>query len=131
MGDLTTPDRVRRRLGYVDPTLSDQTIQEYIDDSQAYIERVTRTSFTPTDSRYELARSVCTDLAAWYSVVRPAGGITEGLDYSVDEVKVSKSKQLQARLQTASQYRLSAREGLAALTEDETTVPISNTQNFG
>ena len=128
---LTTPDRVRRRLGYSDPTLTDTALQEYIDDAQAYIERVTRTTFVPADPLYSLARAVCTDIAAIYAVVRPAGGVAEGLDYTVDEVTVKKSKQLESRLRTASQYRISAREGLAALEEDDTSVPKSNTQYYG
>lgn len=129
--DLTTPARVRGRLGYNDPTLTTAQIQEYIDDSTAYIQRVTRTNYTPSDPLYELARSVCTDLAAVYSIIRPAGGVIEGLDYSIDELKVKKSSQLESRLRTASQFRINVREGLAALGEDEDDVPVSNTEIYG
>jgi len=131
LGDLTTPDRVRRRLGYTDPTLTDAALQEYIDDAQAYIERVSRKTYVPADPLFELARGVCTDMAAIYAVIRPAGGIAEGLDYTVDEVTVKKSKQLESRLRTASQWRISAREGLAALEDDDTALPVSTTQTYG
>jgi len=128
---LTTPDRVRRRLGYSDPTLTDVALQEYIDDAQAFIERATQTIYYPSDTTYALARSVCTDLAAVYAVIRPAGGIAEGLDYKVDEFQVKKSTQLESRLRTASQFRISAREGLAALKADDTSIPVSTTQIYG
>lgn len=128
---LTTPDRVRRRLGYSDPTLSDLALQEYIDDAEAYIFRTVGTTILPNDSRYNLARSVCTDLAAIYAVIRPAGGVAEGLDYRIDEFQVKKSTQLESRLRTASQFRITAREGLAALKEDDTSIPLSTTQAYG
>lgn len=128
---LTTPDRVRNRLGYSDPTLTDETILEFIADSQAYIQRVTRTTFITSNSLYELARSICTDLAAVHAIIRPAGGVIEGLDYTVDEITIKKSKQLEARLRTASQFRINVREGLAALEEDEDDVPVSTTGAYG
>ncbi len=127
---LTTPDRVRGRLGYSDPTLTDPVLQIYIDDATAYIQRVTRTTFFETTALFELARSVCTDMAAIYAIIRPAGGVAEGLDYTIDEFTVKKSKKLESALKTAAQFRINAREGLAALEADETDVPISNTQEF-
>jgi len=129
---LTTADRVRRRLGYTDPTLSEQAILEYIADSQAYIYRVTGRSYVPKDGwLYQLAQSVCTDLAAYYAVIRPAGGISEGLDYTVDEITVKKSSQLSSRLKTAEKFRKPAMEGLAALKDDDTSIPYSFTGVYG
>lgn len=128
---LSTPDRVRRRLGYADPTLNDTALNEFIDDATAYIQRVTRTVFVEADPLYELARSICTDLAAVYAIIRPAGGVIEGLDYKIDEIQVKKSSQMESRLRTASQFRINVREGLAALEEDEDDVPLSNTETYG
>lgn len=128
---LTTPDRVRNALGYSDPTLTDQILNQYIEDSQAYIERVTRTVFYQTNPLYALARAICTDLACVHAIIRPAGGTIEGLDYTIDELTVKKSKQLESRLRTASQFRINVREGLSALAEDETDTPVSNTGAYG
>lgn len=128
---LTTPDRVRMALGYNDPTLTDEMLIQYIIDSQAYIQRVTRTIYGPSNPLYELARAICTDLAAVHAIIRPAGGTIEGLDYRVDEITINKSKQLESRLRTASQFRINVREGMAALEEDEWTVPVSTTGAYG
>lgn len=128
---LTTPDRVRTRLGYADPTLTDNALNEFIDDSTAYIQRVTRKVFVESDPLFELARSVCTDLSAVYAIIRPAGGVIEGLDYRIDELQVKKSSQMESRLRTASQFRINVREGLAALEEDEDDTPVSNTGAYG
>lgn len=130
-GELTTPDRVRNRLGYSDPTLTNDVLLEFILDAQAYIERATRKTFRPADDLYELARSVCTDIAAITAIIRPAGGTIEGLDYTVDEITVKKSTQLASRLKTASQFRINAREGLAELKDEVTDYPISNTGAYG
>lgn len=128
---ITTPDRVRNRLGYSDPTLTDEALLEFIGDAQAYISQVTRTTFTVANPLYELARSVCTDLAAVHAIIRPAGGVIEGLDYTIDEITIRKSKQMEARLRTASQFRINVRDGLAAMQEDDTDIPVSNTGVWG
>ena len=131
-GYLTNEDRVRRRLGYTDPTLTDAALLEYIIDAQAYIYRVTRQSYKENQGwLFQLAQSVCTDLAAYYAVIRPAGGVGEGLDYTVDEVRVNKSSQLDARLRTAEKFRKPAMEGLAALKDDDTSIPYSFTGVYG
>jgi len=128
---LTTPDRVRRRLGYSDPTLTEQALIEYIEDAESYIQRVTRTLWEPGMDGYTLAVSICTDLAAVYAVIRPAGGLAEGLDYTIDEFTVKKSKQLESRMRTAAQFRQNAKEGLDALAQEDTSVPVSNTGYYG
>ena len=128
---LTTPQRVRNRLGYSDPTLTNDVLEEFIDDATAYIQRVTRTVFVSSNPLYEMARAVCTDLSAVYAIIRPAGGVIEGLDYSIDEITIKKSSQMESRLKTASQFRINVREGLAALEEDEDDVPMSNTGAHG
>lgn len=132
MSDLTTPDRVRNRLGSsADATLTNQVIQEYIDDAAAYIQRVARKSFVPADSLYELARSCCTNVAAMYCIIRPAGGTIDGLDYTIDELTVRKSKQMEARLRTAEKFTRQAEKELDQLQDDDTDYPQSNTGPYG
>jgi len=129
--DLTTPERVRNRMGYADAALTNQVIQEYIDDVTAYIQRVARQTFYTTSPLYELARSVCTDLSAAYAIIRPAGGSIDGLDYSIDELKVKKSEQTKARLNTAKEFIRTAEKGLEQLQDDDTDYPQSNTGPYG
>ena len=130
--DLTTPERVRNRLGSsADATLTNQVIQEYIDDATAYIFRVARKTFTPADALYELARSCCTNIAAMYSIIRPAGGTTDGLDYQIDELRIKKSEQLKARLRTANTFIRQADKELDQLQDDDTDYPQSNTGAYG
>jgi len=128
---LTTPERVRNRMGYSDATLTNQIIQEYIDDATAYIQRVARKTFTPADPLYELARSVCTDLATAYAIVRPAGGVIDGLDYTIDELKVKKSEQTKSRQRTVEKFIRFAEKGLEQLQDDDTDYPQSNTGPYG
>ncbi len=126
---LTTPDRVRNRLGYVDIELTDQILEEYIEDAQAFIEEFTRRTFIEgRDTEFGLARSVCTDLATIYAIIRPAGGTARGVDYKIDEFSISTSPQLNANLSTANQYQISARAGLNALSKEQADLPFSSDQ---
>lgn len=132
MSDLTTPERVRNRLGSsADATLTNQIIHEYIDDAAAYIQRVARKNFTPADSLFELARSCCTNTATMYCIIRPAGGTIDGLDYSIDELTVKKSEQMKARLRTAEKFTRQAEKELDQLQDDDTDYPQSNTGAHG
>ena len=132
MGIYTTADRVRRAIGYSDPSLSNTALDEFIADTEAYIQRVTRTTYVPADGvLYDTAVGAATVGAAIRAIIIPLGGVVEGLDYTVDEIKISKSKQLTARLSTASQYRIDFRNYLSSLARDDTSVPVSNTQVYG
>ena len=128
---LTTPDRVRRALGFVDVTLTDAAIQEFIDGATAWIEAACGETFLDNHTRYELARQVCTDRAAYMCVIRPAGGATEGLDYTVDRFHISKSKQQSSMKATAANFEKSADKLLAVLKADNTDIPWSNTGAYG
>jgi len=118
-------------LGYTDVTLTDQAIQEFIDGAAAWIEAATGETFTESHPRYELAGHCCTYRAAYDCVIRPAGGVTEGLDYTVDKFKVSKSKQQESMKKTAANFEKSANLMLATLKSDSTDVPWSNTGLYG
>ena len=126
---LTTPARVRHRLGYADIELTDQILEEYIEDAQAYIEEETRRTYIDgRDPEFPLARSVCTDLATIYAIIRPAGGTARGVDYKIDEFSVQTSPQLKANLSTANQFQISARAGLSALNREQADLPFSSDQ---
>jgi len=132
MSTLTTPERVRERLGSsADATLTNQVIQGYINDATYYIERVARQHFSITNALYGLASSVCTDLATVYAIIRPAGGSIDGLNYKIDELTVTKSEQTKARLKTADKFLRFAEKGLEQLQDDDTDYPQSNTGSHG
>ena len=128
MTTLTTADRVLRRLGYTDPSLTTQVIDEYIEDVQAYMENECNKVWDSTDREFGLARSVCTDGAAMYCVIRPSGGLTEGLNYRVDEVQIQKDSQLRARISLAANFSKVAAKGLASLKSEPDDLPFTNTQ---
>lgn len=131
-GYLSTPERVRHRLGFVDITLTDATIQEFIDDAQAYAERFCGRIFMPADDDYGLAVSVVTDIAAMYCIIRPAGGQSEGIQYTIDELTIKKDKQLEMKLRTADKFKAQADAGLNALkTETQDLVTSSDQLLFG
>lgn len=62
MANLTTPDRVLRALGYVDTTLTESMILDYIEYSSTYIQTITRTTYKTTDSLYGTARACATSM---------------------------------------------------------------------
>ncbi len=131
VSNLTTPERVRNRFKQLDATLTNQIIQEYIDDVTAYIQRVARRTFYTSDPLYELARKCATDLAAAYSIIRPAGGSIDGLDYKIDELTVNKSPQVKANLNQAQTFIRNAEKDLEQLQDDDTDYPQSNTGLYG
>lgn len=131
VSDLTTPERVRGRMIQTDAQLTTQDIQIYIDDVTSYIQRVARTTFTTTHPLYELARTAATDLAAAYCIIRPAGGSIDGLNYSIDELKVNTSEQVKAKLNSAEKYIKFAEKYIEELKDDDTDYPQSNTGAYG
>lgn len=127
MPDLTTPARVLRALGYVDVTLTEQMILDYIEYSSAYIENVTRTVYTTSHPLYSTARACATYMAALCAVIRPLGGSTDGLDYTIDELTIKKSTQGKMRLSTADKFTKQGKMYLDALIIDVSDIPESNT----
>jgi hypothetical protein len=128
---LTTPPRVRRQLGFTDPTLTDAAIQEFIDGATAWIEAACDESFLPNHPRYELAAQVCTDRACYMCVTRPAGGVTEGLKYKIGEFSLDKAAQQSTMKATAASFEKSADKLLAVLKADTADLPFSNTGSYG
>lgn len=115
---LTTPQRVRDRMGFTTADLTDAILEGFIADQQAFVEASTRRAFRPGDAGYELARSVVTDLAAMMALVRLTGGTTSGLDYKIGKLDVSKQGQLENRLRVIFELKVRAREGLGVLQRD-------------
>lgn len=133
MAELTSIAKVKRRLKgdniSIDTILTDAAIQEYIDDvSGEILFELNVTSIDAGTPYYQLASKCATDYAAMYCVVRPSGGVTEGLDYTVDRVRVSKSTQLQARMSIVQKYKRLADEALAKLKRPPSDLPFANTQ---
>ena len=124
---LTTVDRVLRVLGYTDPTLTESMILDYIEYSSEYIQNVTRTVYRTTNSLYGTARACATYMAALCAVIRPLGGATDGLDYTIDEMAIKKSTQGKMRLSTADKFSKQGQMYLEALRVDVSDVPESNT----
>jgi len=113
----TTKDRVRNRLGFknVDSDITDETLDEYIDDASVYIERYTqRITFSTYDD--DLVTSAATDLAASMVCRHMAGGkFYGGADYRVGPLTTTKSVGGQQLMQLAQYFFNCAQETLRQL----------------
>jgi len=118
MVPLTTPQRVRDRMGFTTADLTDPILAEFIADQQAFVETSAKRTFREGDAGFDLARSVVTDLAAMMALVRLTGGTTSGLDYRIGKLDVNKQGQLENRLRVIFEMKVRAREGLSVLQRD-------------
>jgi hypothetical protein len=59
-----TPARVRNRIQAAEADISDEVLNEFIADEQAFIESYPGKTFAETDPHFALARSICTDRCA-------------------------------------------------------------------
>lgn len=114
MTALTTPQRVRDRVGLGVEDLDDAVLEGFIADQQAAVEAAARRTFAPGDEGFELARSVVTDLAAAMALVRLAGG-TSGPDYRIGKLDVRRQGQLEGRQRAIEELKEHAAEGLELL----------------
>jgi hypothetical protein len=128
---LCTVDQVRRALGYTDVTLTDQAIQKFIEIASQWIATETGETYTESHTDYVLAQGCCIERAAYHCIKRPAGGVTEGMDYTVDRFRLSTSKSQESKKKTAADFEKSANVYLATLKKDSTDVPWSNTGSYG
>ena len=124
---LTTVDRVLRVLGYVDESLTEAMINDYIEYSSEYIQTKMRTTYPPSNPLFGTARACATYMAALCAVIRPSGGSTDGLDYTIDEITIKKSTQGKMRLSTATKLSKQGQTYLDGLATDVVDVPESNT----
>ena len=79
---LTTSSRVYHKAGLASNDIPSVDVDEFIEDAQAFIEGRAERTFAASDNDYTLARATCTDLAAFYTLIRILGGKYSGLQYS-------------------------------------------------
>jgi hypothetical protein len=91
MVTLTTPSRVRNRINVEESDVSDEIINEYIEDSQANIETYAKRAFAVSDDLFGTARSVCTDRAACKALIYFLNLAGAGISYTLDELRIDKS----------------------------------------
>lgn len=115
---LTTPQRVRDRLGVAPPDLDDPVLEGLIAEQQAYVEASVGVVVELGDPRFALAGSATTDLAATMALVRLTLALSAGADYRLGKLDVRKRHQLQAWLQLIPELRASAERALEVLRHD-------------
>lgn len=126
MAILTTAARVRNRIKASESDISDAVLTEFIADEQAYIEGYAKKTFAESDSQFNLARSVCTDRCAAKALLHIAG-ISAGIIYSIDELKIDKSDRAATKLSMARDIWDHAEEQLLLLKPASSLRPRSST----
>jgi len=126
MATLTTAARIRNRINAAESDISDAVLTEFITDEQAYIESYAEKTFAESDSQFNLARSVCTDRCAAKALLHIAG-ISAGIIYSIDELKINKSDRAATKLSMARDIWDRAKEQLLLLTPASSLRPRSST----
>ena len=123
---LTTPGRVRNRIQTVEAEISDDVLNEYIADEQAFIETYAGKTFPESDPQFALARSICTDRCAAKALVYLSAP-SAGISYTIDELKVDKSDPANANLSLAKSLWSRAVEQLQLLSPSTRLRPKSST----
>ena len=126
MAILTTATRIRNRINATLSDISDAVLTEFITDEQAYIEGYAKKTFAESDSQFNLARSVCTDRCAAKALLHIAG-ISAGIIYSIDELKIDKSDRAATKLSMARDIWDHAKEQLLLLKPASSLRPRSST----
>jgi len=126
MATLTTAARIRNRINAAEGDISGAVLTEFIADEQAYIESYAGKIFAESDSQFALARSVCTDRCA-SKVLLHIAGISAGIVYSIDELKIDKSDRAATKLSMARDIWDHANEQLLLLKPVSSLRPRSST----
>ena len=126
MATLTTAARIRNRINAAEGDISGAVLTEFIADEQAYIESYAGKIFAESDSQFNLARSVCTDRCAAKALLHIAG-ISAGIIYSIDELKIDKSDRAATKLSMARDIWDHANEQLLLLKPVSSLRPRSST----
>ena len=126
MATLTTAARIRNRINAAEGDISDAVLTEFITDEQAYIEGYAKKAFAESDSQFNLARSVCTDRCTAKALLHIAG-ISAGIIYSIDELKIDKSDRAATKLSMARDIWDRAEEQLLLLKPASSLRPRSST----
>jgi hypothetical protein len=126
MVKITTVARIYHRIGVSDKDIESEVIKEYIEDAQAIIEGETERVFAEGDTKFELARAACTDLAAAYALIRILGGSYSGLEFDEEELEIS--SQQSTKIQLVNKYLARVNVALAILNRGKAgTLPRSTT----
>ena len=123
---MTTPARVRDRIQTTEADISDDVLNEFIADEQAFIEAYAQKTFPESDPQFGLARSICTDRCAAKALVfitAPSAGVT----YTIDELKVDKTDPANAKLSLAQSLWTHAEEQLLLLNPSTRLRPRAST----
>jgi hypothetical protein len=123
---ITTPARVRNRIQAAEAEISDDVVNEFIADEQAFIETYACKTFTETDPQFALARSICTDRCAAKALVYLSAP-SAGISYTIDELKVDKSDPANANLALAKSLWTHAEEQLLLLNPSTRLRPRAST----
>lgn len=126
MATLSTPSRVRNRIKATESDISDAVLTEFIEDEQVNIENYAKTIFAASDSYFGTARSICTDRCAAKALLHIAG-ISAGIVYTIDELKIDKSDPAANKLLTARELWLHAEEQLLLLKPSVSLRPRAST----
>ena len=118
MTALTDWRRVAHRSGISTDDVTSEDIEEYIEDAQALIEGETEKTYTETDSKYNLARAACTDLAAAYVLIRMLGGRCSGLEFHEEEMDIG--PQQSTKIQLINKYLARANSAMVVLSRGKT-----------
>ena len=110
---LTFVPRVFHRAGLSEKDIDPADILEFIEDAQAFVEGKTERVFVPSDNDFNLARSACTDLAAFYALIRVLGGKYSGLQYNENELDIV--TQQRSKLELAVRLLSQAKASLAII----------------
>ena len=113
MPPLTTYARVYHRTGLTDKDVDSSDVEEFIEDAQAFIEGKTERTFAASDADYNLARAACTDLAAYYTLIRVLGGKYSGLQYYEGELDIT--TQQRSKLELAIRLLSQAKASLVII----------------
>ncbi len=81
---ITTPARVRNRIRAAEADISDDVLDEFIADEQAFVESYAGKTFADTDPQIALARSICTDRCAAKALVYLSAP-SAGISYTIPE----------------------------------------------
>ncbi len=123
---LTTASRVRNRINASISDISDVVLAEFIDDEQGNIETYAKNTFTAADPQFNTARSICTDRCAAKALLHIAG-ISAGIVYTIDELKIDKSDLATNKLSMARDMWDRAEEQLLLLKPASSLRPKAST----
>jgi hypothetical protein len=127
MAALTTPSRVRNRINVEESDISDENIDEYIEDAQADIEAYAERTFAASDDLFGTARSVCTDRAACKALIYFLNLPGAGISYTIDELRIDKSDYRSNKVSLLRMMWARADKNLLLLAPTVTLEPKSTT----